>query len=553
MLKLFNTYSKSSEVFQPLATDGTVTLYTCGPTVYSYAHIGNFRSFLMADVLRRVLERRKYTVHQAMNITDVGHMTEDHLADATGEDKLAKAARELGRDPYEVARHFERAFMADAATLRLRIYSGDEATNPRLHPRATAYVAEMLAMIQRLLERGFAYVDSIGQVYFDVAKFPEYGRLSGKVLEDLTPGARVAVREEKKDPRDFALWKRDDKHLMQWDPHSENGWPDDGYQRLLKLAPNGIDARIGRGFPGWHIECSAMTRAELGPVIDLHTGGEDNIFPHHECEIAQSYGASELPDPPPTFARYWVHGRHLLVNGVKMSKRDGTLYTLRDLLDPRSNNRTDLAEELERAGFKEGRVPANVLRYALTSTPFGHPMNFTFDVLVQARASVDRLQSFHDRLRERAEPGDASTEVTSRLVEFSRAFDDALDDNLNVSRALAELFAFVSEFNKRTLPPADAMAVLTAFQDAEQVFDTLDRQAASGLFSTAELAGCSTCVEVVPEGELGTEVLLGLLAGRAAARRRKDFATADQIRGGLKERGIEIEDVSQGVRWRRES
>src|SRR4051812_20385181 len=268
-LRLTNTYSKALEDFAPLDEGAPLRMYSCGPTVYSFAHIGNFRTFLLGDLLRRTLERRGYRVRHVMNITDVGHMTQDHLADAHGEDKLAKAARELGWDPYQVAQHFLSAFEADAKALRLRNYSGAEAGDPSLHPRATRYIPEMLSLIQKLLERGHAYTDSLGQVYFSIESFPEYGRLSGKVLEELESGARVEVREEKRDPRDFALWKVDAKHLMQWDPHGAEGWPAEDWQRLRALLPAGVDARIQKGFPGWHIECSAMALACLGEVIDV--------------------------------------------------------------------------------------------------------------------------------------------------------------------------------------------------------------------------------------------------------------------------------------------
>src|SRR4051794_25957711 len=232
-LRLKNTYTKAIEAFEPLdPARRTVTLYSCGPTVYSHAHIGNFRTFLMGDLLRRVLERNGYRVRHVMNITDVGHMTQDHLADAHGEDKLAKAARELGWDPYQVAEHFMRAFVADAGSLRFRNYGPGEADDPALHPRATAFIPEMLALIQKLLEGDHAYADSLGQVYFSIATFPEYGRLSGTVLDELEVGARVEVREEKRDPRDFALWKVDPKHLMQWDPHAPDGWPTGDWERL---------------------------------------------------------------------------------------------------------------------------------------------------------------------------------------------------------------------------------------------------------------------------------------------------------------------------------
>jgi cysteinyl-tRNA synthetase len=341
-----------------------------------------------------------------MNITDVGHMTEDHLADASGEDKLSKAARELNSDPYKVAEYFERLFVEDAKVLKLRNYQEPDASNVDLHPRATRHVPEMLVMIQALIDRGFAYLDPNGQVYFEVSKFPEYGALSGKIIDELESGSRVAVREEKRDPRDFALWKVDEKHLMKWDPHGPSGWPEGDYERFRALAPNGIDPGIRPGFPGWHVECSAMARAHLGATIDIHTGGEDNIFPHHECEIAQSYGAHGDCTPGPdgsgrkSFARFWVHGRHLLVDNRKMSKRDGTFFTLRDLLDARANGRADLAERLEAAGFANGCVPPAVLRYALICNPYLQPMNFGFDLLAQAKASIERVQSRYDRLRE---------------------------------------------------------------------------------------------------------------------------------------------------------
>ncbi len=396
-------------------------MYSCGPTVYSFAHIGNFRSFLVADVLRRTLERLGYRVRQVMNITDVGHMTQDHLADATGEDKLSKAARELGWDPYAVAEHYARAFVEDAKALRLAIYEGANEAEPSLHPRATRHVPEMLVMIQRLLDRGYAYIDSAGQAYFDVAKFPAYGALSGKVIDELEEGSRVAVREEKRDPRDFALWKVDDKHLMTWDPHGPDGWPSGDYERFRQLAPEGVDARLRPGFPGWHIECSAMSRAHLGPVIDVHTGGEDNIFPHHECEIAQSFGAAEIDPAPKTFSRYWVHGRHLLFDGKKMSKSAGTFLTPRDLFDPRASGRPDLAERLEGLGFAEGKVAPAVLRYALIANQYLQPMNFTFDALVQAKASMERIQTSYERLVEAAGDGAASPALEALLSAQGRA------------------------------------------------------------------------------------------------------------------------------------
>ena len=559
-LHLKNSLTKAVEPFQPLDPEGKkVTLYSCGPTVYSYAHIGNFRSFLMADLLRRVLESQGYTVRHVMNITDVGHMTVDHLADCQGEDKLAKAARELGQDPYQVAAHFERAFVADAKTLRLKNYTGAEGDDPALHPRATDHVPEMLAMIEVLIQRGYAYLDGRGQVYFEVAKFPEYGALSGKVMEDLECGARVEVREEKKDPRDFALWKADDKHLMQWDPHGPEGWPAGGWERFKALVPGGVDARIKPGFPGWHIECSAMARAHLGAIIDLHTGGEDNVFPHHECEIAQSYGAAESSDAPKSFAHTWVHARHLLVNGRKMSKSEGTFFTVANLLDPRGSGRVDVAEKLESMGFAGGTVPAAVLRYALMSNPYTQPMNFTFDLLVQSKNSLERLQSRYDRLREAASPGGAgaaSERIEAVVAAGKQGFHGALADNLNMPNALAALFDAVGELNQQDLSPGEAALALTLFDEVDAVLEVLDRRPRSGLITSARLAervalgGLPTREALGAMSDLGPEAIEALTAARKAAREAKDYAFGDAIRDHLKQRGVAIEDTAQGIRWK---
>jgi cysteinyl-tRNA synthetase len=556
MLKLKNTYSKAIEPFEPLdPANQAVLMYSCGPTVYSFAHIGNFRSFLLADVLRRTLEHLGYRVRQVMNITDVGHMTQDHLADATGEDKLSKAARELGWDPYQVAAHYERAFVEDAKSLRLAIYEGRDADDPALHPRATGHVPEMLVMIQRLLDRGFAYIDSSGQVYFDVAKFPEYGTLSGKVLEDLEAGARVAVREEKRDPRDFALWKVDDKHLMQWDPHGPKGWPSGDYERFRALAPEGVDRRLRPGFPGWHIECSAMSRAHLGPTIDIHTGGEDNIFPHHECEIAQSYAAADTQPAPKTFSRYWVHGRHLLVDGKKMSKSDGSFFTPRDLFDARASGRPELAQRLESLGFVEGKVAPAVLRYALIANQYLQPMNFTLDALTQAKASVERIQSRYERLLETAGEGATSPEIEAVIATCARDFDEALEDNLNMSNALAAVFGLVTELNQRSLTPGDAAAALRALERMDGVLAVLDRRVRSGIVTKDDLDKRAIVTLLPPLDELRTGALEAaqieaLVLHRHAAKKARDFAAADGLRRDLDRRGVTLEDLPAGVRWR---
>jgi cysteinyl-tRNA synthetase len=598
-LRLTNTLSKTVEEFAPLTPGGVVRLYSCGPTVYSFAHIGNFRSFLVADVLRRVLERSGYQVRQVMNVTDVGHMTQDHLADAHGEDKLAKAARELGWDPYRVAEHFLAAFMVDARALRLRSYSDAEGNAAELHPRATRFVPEMLQLIQQLVERGHAYVDSQGQVYYSIVSFPEYGQLSGKVLDELEVGARVEVREEKRDPRDFALWKVDPKHLMQWDPHSGEGWvaPDD-YARLQRLLPAGVDPRIKRGFPGWHIECSAMSTATLGPIIDVHTGGEDNVFPHHECEIAQSCGAADITVPGPpgdssrrrSFARYWVHGRHLLVDGRKMSKRDGNFYTVRDLLDPVASGRPELKDKLIAAGFPEGAIAAPVLRLSLIWGHYRQLMNFSFDSLTQAKSAVQRVQSLYDRAFELGSTASASAAapaVTAALDAGVQAFDQALREDLDMERAMAALLDMVAKVNVLELGPAEGRAVMTALEgldevlallvrrrigvvDKEQLLRWLDpgfiiargaeyaalpawqgdpaRQPLLAELSAGRLPAVAA-LQALP-GEPDDALIELFIAARQAAKKAKDFAGADGARAHLRARGIIIEDLPAGIRWK---
>jgi cysteinyl-tRNA synthetase len=600
-LRFTNTYSKALEPFSPLAPDAhTVTMYSCGPTVYSFAHIGNFRSFLLGDILRRVLERAGHRVHQVMNITDVGHMTQDHLADAGGEDKLSKAARELGWDPYTVAQHFLAAFEADARALRLRIYAAPDGDDPARHPRATRFIPEMLALIQRLLERGHAYTDSAGQVYFSIASFPEYGRLSGKVIDELEVGARVEVREEKRDPRDFALWKVDAKHLMQWDPHGPDGWTGDDRARLGRLLPGGVDPAVKKGFPGWHIECSAMVRACLGEVIDVHTGGEDNIFPHHECEIAQTCAACDTvvpgpegdPAPRRTFARFWIHGRHLLVEGRKMSKRDGTFFTVRDLFDPGAAGRPDLAERLVAAGFAEGRVAPAVLRLTLLWGHYRQPMNFSFDHLTQARNAVVRLQSLYDRAFEAAPAsatGAASPATSEAIATGLAAFDAALADDLDIERAMAVTLDLVSRLNQVDLAaaPADAAAVKAALESVDQVLDVLtrrrigvldrdrlgrwadpaflrdtgarlqaagwaaggaDRAAVVDALSAGALPAAPVLMAVA--GDIDDDLVELLIAARQAARKARDFSAADALREHLRGRGVIIEDLPHGIRWK---
>jgi len=423
-IHFYNTLTHQKELFTPI--DGrNVYMYNCGPTVYDYAHIGNFRTFIFADVLRRFLELADCKVTQVMNITDVGHMTDDQLADGGGEDKMAAAAARLKAskkqgaalvdnpdDPYAVAEFFTKAFIEDAKQLGLKI--ADE--YPAQMPRATDHVVpSMIPMIRTLIEKDHAYVADDGAVYFSVQSFPDYGKLSGNSLDQLKGGAGGRIQDthqtHKRHPADFLLWKPDKTHLMKWD----SPW--------------------GEGYPGWHIECSAMARATLGlEVIDIHTGGEDNIFPHHECEIAQSCGANDQSH----FARFWLHSRFLLVEGEKMSKSKGNFHTVRDVL--------------------EGKVTGNpvdpaVLRFELLKGHYRSQINFTAKGLADSASAVQKLRDATIRWMVEGSGVDSEGMKYPVLDEFKFA----LADDLNMSGALGVLFAWLKHEPGN---PNEAAAVL---------------------------------------------------------------------------------------------
>ena len=450
-------------------------MYNCGPTVYKRQHVGNFRAFMLADLLRRTFEYLGYRVTQIMNITDVGHLTEDDAADAAGEDKLQREAEARALDPWQIAREEEENFKADLAALRIL---------PAQHyPRATDHIPEMIAMIEGLIAKGHAY-EADGNVYFDVGSFERYGALSGNTLEELTSGAsgRVESRDEKRRPEDFALWKRDPKHLMQW------------------------DSPFGRGFPGWHIECSAMARKYLGDTLDVHTGGPDNKFPHHECEIAQSECETGT-----TFVRHWLHCGFLEISGEKMSKRAGALYGM---------------PELTAKGFDGADVRLFLLRHHYRA-----PLPFDLALLEDAKKTRAKLNNFvHYEMTSRPE-GPEDPAVAERIEAARQAFREALENDLNTSAALAAIHEFMTAINRLEPSAADAATVVACMRDFDRVFDVLDApEAASG--------GDDAEIDV-------------LVAERDAARAAKDFARADAIRDELSARGIELLDGSEGTRWRR--
>ena len=470
-VSLFNTLTRRVEPLQPVAPP-RVTLYTCGPTVWNYAHIGNFRTFLFEDLLRRWLEASGYDVFQIMNLTDV-------------DDRTIKAARVAGKRLTEHTAPFTQAFFEDRDYLRIK--------PAHVYPEATKYMPQMIALVSRLLERGVAYKGEDGSVYFALQKFPTYGRLSQLDKREIKVGARVASDEYAKgDPSDFALWKKADAE----DETVGAAW----------------DAPFGRGRPGWHLECSAMSLAEIAKccnvqTLDIHAGGIDLIFPHHENEIAQSEGATGQP-----FARHWVHGEFLNVRGTKMSKRHGNFLTVRDL--------------------REQGVDAAAVRLLFFQTHYRQPVDFTDEALEAAKEGVRRLGEFHQRLEKtgRGEKG----EVLSGLADKLEAdVATALNDDLNAPRAVAALFDFVRavnrELDKRVPPPGTARA-LAAFERVTGILDVLPTARAAD----PALAGW------VEER----------IAARAQARKSKDFKAADAIRTELAAQGIEIEDTPQGTKWR---
>ena len=495
-MRLYNTLTKSTDEFKPLSPEGEVLFYSCGPTVYDDAHIGNFRSFLNADVLRRTLELHGFRVKHVMNITDVGHMTDDDVADGGGEDKMAVAGRRIAEakksgklpagteidasDPYAIAEFYAQRFLEDARHLGLKV-AIEERTNPALMPRPTRCVPEMIALVERLVARGHAYVAKDGVVYFSVQSYPAYGRLSGNTLDNLREGegGRISAEHQavKRHPADFMLWKPDPTHLMRW----PSPW--------------------GEGYPGWHLECSAMAKMLLGDEIDLHSGGEDNIFPHHECEVAQSCCASGHA----VFSRFWFHTRHLQVEGEKMSKSKGNFFTARDL-------------------FAKGVTPA-ALRLELVRTHYRTNSNFTMQGLRDCQRMIDRWCAARGAAAART-GGSGVGPYQQALVEFK----DALGDDLNLARAIAALNTAIGE-----APSGDAQAELAALDAMDSVLGVFERNAPLASAASDDLAA----------------KVESLLERRRAARAAKDWAESDRVRDELTALGVRIKDGPQGTTWER--
>lgn len=491
-LRLFNTLSGKIEEFRPI-NDQEVRMYACGPTVYDYGHIGNFRTFVAVDILRRFLRQSGYRLKHVMNITDV-------------DDKIIRNSAQAGVPVQQYTAKYEKAFLEDAAALNIE--------QPHL-VRATEHIPEMAEFIARLEKQGLAYRAEDGSYYFRIAKFPAYGKLSKKDFAGMEDGARVDVDEYEKDSaRDFALWKAPKAGETFW------------------------ESKIGPGRPGWHIECSVMSMQELGENFDLHAGGEDLIFPHHENEIAQSESATGKP-----FARFWFHARFLLVEGEKMSKSSGNFFTLRDLV-------------------LKGYKPSSI-RYLLASVPYRNQLNFTVDGLQQAAASVDRLRNFELRLKSGKFDSGSDLNIRQLAEDAGKRLREALEDDLNTAQAQAAIFDMVRAANAAIdsgeLKGEDVPALLSVLGKFDEVFAVLkddDLPKMQRIMEWAKAEGREK--DISPElrdqlasASLSDEQVEEKIAAMKAARQAKNFASSDAIRAELTAKGILIEQTKDGVRWRR--
>lgn len=464
-MKLYNTLSKTKEEFVPI-NPGKVGMYICGPTVYGYIHIGNIRAYLMADTVRRYLEYVGYEVRMIKNITDVGHLTEDDIGQGdSGEDKMMKAADREKKSPEEIAKFFEDYFKQTEKEMNI--------LPAQYFPRATQHVPQMIKIIEGLLEKGFAY-EKNGNVFFDVTKFSDYGKLSGNTLENLKVGARLEEHPDKINPWDFALWlKAPEKHLLKWD------------------SPWSV------GYPGWHIECSAMSTEYLGNTIDIHTGGEDNIFPHHEAEIAQTEGYTGQK-----FVNFWIHTRHLLVDGQKMAKSKGNFYKLEDI--------------------KEKGYSAMDLRLLMLSSHYRSRLDFSWNSIEQAHKNFQKINDFVLNL-EAVASRNLPAAQNFDTQKFQEKFEVAMDDDLNTPLAMSVLYELITETNKHELSSDDASKILALWKKMNSVFGfTLSGQA-----------------------EIPQEIK-DLVQKREDARKGKDFKKSDDLRALIEKKGYILKDTLDG-------
>ncbi len=458
-LRVYNTLARQKEEFKPIK-DQEIGLYTCGPTVYNYAHIGNMRSYIFADLLRRVLEYNNYEINHVMNITDVGHLVSD--ADE-GEDKMAKTAREIGKTPWEIAEFYTKAFFIDTEKLNIQ--------RPKIVCKATEHIQEMIEFVQVLLDKGYAYEISDG-IYFDISKLSDYGMLSNINLEEQIAGARVEVNTEKHHPADFAVWKKAElNHIMQW----ESPW--------------------GMGYPGWHIECSTMSIKYLGRHFDIHTGGIDHIPIHHENEIAQNKGYTGEK-----VVNYWMHGEFLQVDGGKMSKSLGNVWTVSDM-------------------EKRGYEPL-AYRYMCLNAHYGKVMNFTWEGLDSSQKALNRLRINVEKFRNATNHLDKP----ELLKIYKERFEKAINDDLNIPEALGILWELV--------------------RNPEMV----SKEAYDLIYKFDNIFALNLQMEIEKRQELPEE-LMKLIEERKEARANKDWARSDILRDQLKEHGVIVKDTKEGMVW----
>ena len=463
MFSLYNSLSRKKEEFKPIHA-GKVGMYVCGPTVYDYIHIGNIRAYVAADILRRYLEYSGLEVREIKNITDVGHLTEDDIAQGdSGEDKIEKKALAEKKTPEEVTKFYEEYFHSTEDKMNI--------LRAHFFPKATVHIPQMIKMISALIEKGCAY-EKNGNVFFDVTKFSDYGKLSGNTLDNLKVGARLEEHPDKKNPWDFALWlKAPKEHLMKF----ESPW--------------------SLGYPGWHIECSAMSSEYLGDTFDIHTGGEDNIFPHHEAEIAQSESFSGKK-----FVNYWIHIRHLLVDNEKMSKSKGNFYKLEDILGK---------------GYT-----VMELRLLFLSSHYRSQMNFTWDAIAQSKSNLQRISDFVNNLKN----PEAGNGAEMNAEKYQERFEEAMNDDLNTPIALSVLYELITETNK--LNPANKKDILGLWEKMNKVF---------GLNISKEEAE-------IPED------IKKLAKERDEAKKIKDFPKSDELRNLIDKKGYLIEDTKEGYK-----
>ncbi|NUQ27494.1 MAG: cysteine--tRNA ligase [Acidobacteriaceae bacterium] len=489
-IKLFNTLTTTVEPLTP-QRDNTLRMYACGPTVYDYGHIGNFRTFLHVDALRRFARQSGMKVEHVMNVTDV-------------DDKIIRNAAAAHMPIQDYTAKYTQAFFEDLEALGIE--------KPEFVAKATENIPEMVSLIEKLASDDIAYKTEDGSWYFRIARFPAYGKLSKKDFDGIEDGARVDVDEYEKDAaRDFALWKAPKPGEAQW------------------------DTSIGCGRPGWHIECSAMAMKYLGETLDLHAGGEDLMFPHHENEIAQSEAATGKP-----FAQHWMHVRFLLVEGKKMSKSEGNFFTLRDLL---------------LKGYR-----ASAIRFLLLSVPYRNQMNFTFDGLTESTNAIDRLRTFVDRLRKGSFAEGVNEEISAATKKAAEGFSAAMADDLNTAVARAAVFDLIRAANSAmdsgkllagNVPEIEA--VLASFDGVFAVLTDRDAELTKAALAWAEKEGKldQASPELLATMSLGDEEVDKLVAERTLAKKQRNFARADAIRNELLEKGIIIEDSKEGVRWKR--